>query len=115
MLWDDDYLYIAAELEEPHVWATLTQHDAVIFHDNDFEVFLNPEGDSHLYAELELNALNTTWDLLLLEAVQGRRPRHQCLGDHGPEDGRPRRRHPQRPARPRPRLDRRDRLAVARG
>ncbi len=24
MLWDDDYLYIAAELEEPHVWATLT-------------------------------------------------------------------------------------------
>jgi hypothetical protein len=65
MLWDDDALYIAAELEEPHVWATLTQHDSVIFHDNDFEVFLNPEGDSHLYGELELNALNTTWDLLL--------------------------------------------------
>jgi hypothetical protein len=65
MLWDDAYLYIAAELEEPHVWATLTQHDSVIFHDNDFEVFLDPDGDSHLYAELELNALNTTWDLLL--------------------------------------------------
>src|SRR5947209_5530135 len=65
MLWDDAALYIAAELEEPHVWATLTEHDAVIFHDNDFEVFLAPDGDSHLYAELELNALNTTWDLLL--------------------------------------------------
>jgi hypothetical protein len=65
MLWDDAALYIAAELEEPHVWATLTAHDAVIFHDNDFEVFLDPDGDSHLYAELELNALNTTWDLLL--------------------------------------------------
>ncbi|MFO0807990.1 MAG: carbohydrate-binding family 9-like protein [Gemmataceae bacterium] len=65
MLWDDTALYIAAELEEPHVWATLTDHDAVIFHDNDFEVFLDPDGDSHLYAELELNALNTTWDLLL--------------------------------------------------
>jgi hypothetical protein len=65
MVWDDENLYIAAELEEPHVWATLTQHDAVIFHDNDFEVFLNPNGDSHLYAELEVNALNTTWDLLL--------------------------------------------------
>ncbi len=65
MLWDDDYLYIAAVLEEPHVWATLTRHDSVIFHDNDFEVFLDPDGDSHLYAELELNALNTTWDLLL--------------------------------------------------
>lgn len=65
MLWDDRALYIAAELEEPHVWGTLTAHDAVIFHDNDFEVFLDPDADSHLYAELELNALNTTWDLLL--------------------------------------------------
>ncbi len=65
MLWDDQYLYIAAQLDEPHVWATLTKHDSVIFHDNDFEVFLDPDGDSHLYAELELNALNTTWDLLL--------------------------------------------------
>ncbi len=65
MLWDERHLYLAAELTEPHVWGTLTQHDAVIFHDNDFEVFLDPDGDSHLYAELELNALNTTWDLLL--------------------------------------------------
>ena len=65
MLWDDNCLYIAAELEEPHIWATLKEHDSVIFHDNDFEVFLDPDGDSHLYAELELNALNTTWDLLL--------------------------------------------------
>ncbi len=65
MLWDDKCLYIGAELEEPHVWATLTRHDSVIFNDNDFEVFLDPDGDSHLYAELELNALNTTWDLLL--------------------------------------------------
>jgi hypothetical protein len=65
MLWDDECLYIGAELEEPHVWATLTRHDSVIFQDNDFEVFLDPDGDSHLYAELELNALSTTWDLLL--------------------------------------------------
>ena len=65
MLWDDTALYILAELEEPDVWATLTEHDSVIFNDNDFEVFLNPDGDNHLYAELELNALNTTWDLLL--------------------------------------------------
>jgi hypothetical protein len=65
MLWDDEALYIAAELEEPHVRATLREHDSVIFHDNDFEVFLDPDGDSHLYGELELNAFNTTWDLLL--------------------------------------------------
>jgi hypothetical protein len=65
MLYDDDALYIAAEMEEPHLWATLKTHDSVIFYDNDFEVFLEPDGDNHMYGELELNALNTTWDLLL--------------------------------------------------
>lgn len=65
MLWDDEYFYVAAEMEEPDVWGRLTAHDAVLFHDNDFEVFIDPDGDNHEYAELELNALNTTWDLFL--------------------------------------------------
>src|SRR5579883_1389575 len=65
MLWDDEFLYVAAELEEPDVWATLTEHDSVIFHDNDFEVFLNPSGDGLNYFEFEINALNTGWDLFL--------------------------------------------------
>ena len=37
----------------------------MIFQDNDFEVFLDPDGDNHGYGELEINALNTTWDLFL--------------------------------------------------
>jgi hypothetical protein len=65
MLWDDRYLYIAAELSEPNVTATLTQHDSVIFRDNDFEVFLKPLPDTPSYYEFEINALNTGWDLYL--------------------------------------------------
>jgi len=65
LLWDDDYLYIAAELEEPHVWATLTQHDSVIFQDPDFEVFIDPKGETQPYYEFEMNALNTSWDLMM--------------------------------------------------
>ena len=65
LLWDDDFLYIAAELEEPHVWATLTKHDSVIFQDPDFEVFMDPRGETHSYYEFEINALNTSWDLML--------------------------------------------------
>jgi hypothetical protein len=65
MLWDDEYFYIAAEMEEPHVWGTLTQHDSVIFRDNDFEVFIDPDGDTLEYYEFEINALNTGWDLFL--------------------------------------------------
>lgn len=67
ILWDDDYLYIGAELEEPQVWGTLTRRDAVIYLDNDFEVFIDPDGDTHQYYELEINALNTVWDLLLIK------------------------------------------------
>lgn len=65
MLWDDQYLYIGAELEEDEIWATLTERDSVIFHDNDFEVFIDPDGDTHNYYEFEMNALNTVWDLFL--------------------------------------------------
>lgn len=65
MLWDDSALYVAAQMEEPHVWATLRQRDTIIFKDNDFEIFIDPDGDTHLYYELEINALGTCWDLLL--------------------------------------------------
>jgi Carbohydrate family 9 binding domain-like len=74
MLWDNDHLYVAARLEEPHVWATLTERDAVIYHDNDFEVFIDPDGDNHLYYELEINALNTVWDLLLVRPYRDGAP-----------------------------------------
>jgi hypothetical protein len=67
MLWDDSYFYIGAELEEPDIWATLTNRDDIIFYDNDFEVFIDPDGDTHLYVELEINAFNTIWDLLLIQ------------------------------------------------
>lgn len=65
MLWDDTYYYILAKLEEPHVWGDITKRDAVIFKNNDFEVFIDPDGDSHNYYELEINALNTAWDLFV--------------------------------------------------
>ena len=65
MLWDDKYFYFYAELEEPHIWGDITKRDAVIFYNNDFEIFMDPDGDSHNYMEFEMNALNTIWDLFL--------------------------------------------------
>lgn len=66
MLWDEKALYVAAQLEEPDVWGSLTQRDTVLFYDNDFEVFIDPTGTTHNYYELEVNALETAWDLMLL-------------------------------------------------
>ena len=65
MLWDETYFYILAKLEEPHVWANLKQRDTIIFYNNDFEVFIDPDSDTFNYYELELNALNTIWDLFV--------------------------------------------------
>jgi len=65
MLWDDENLYVAARLDEPHIWATITERNAVIFNDNDFEVFIDPDGDSHDYYEFEINAFNTVWNLFM--------------------------------------------------
>ena len=67
MLWDENCFYFAAFLEDPHVWAKITERDEVIFKDNDFEIFIDPDGDTHNYYELEVNAFETEWDLLLLK------------------------------------------------
>lgn len=74
MLWDDMNFYIAAELEEPDVWATLRQRDTVIFFDNDFEVFIDPDGDTHTYYELEVNPFGTAWDLLMVKPYRDGSP-----------------------------------------
>lgn len=65
MLHDDDYLYVHAQLEEPHVWGSIHTRNAVIFNDPDFEIFIDPDGDNHDYYEFEVNALGTTWQLSL--------------------------------------------------
>lgn len=65
MLWDDDYLYVSAVLEEPDIKAFLTRRDTIIYHDNDFEVFIDPDGDGQQYFEIENNARGVIFDLML--------------------------------------------------
>ncbi|MDO5341616.1 MAG: carbohydrate-binding family 9-like protein [Bacteroidia bacterium] len=65
ILWDDDYLYVAAQLEEPDVWAYIKERDEIIYYDNDFEIFLDPDNDGKNYFEMEFNALATVFDLFI--------------------------------------------------
>jgi hypothetical protein len=66
-------LYIGALLEEPAACGNITAtchcinatQDQVIFHDNDFEVFVDADGSTHMYKEYEINAYNATWILQL--------------------------------------------------
>jgi hypothetical protein len=65
MVWDDQCLYIGADIAETRLWAEMTKHDSPLYQENAFEFFIDPDGDNHEYYEFEINALNTTWDLLL--------------------------------------------------
>jgi hypothetical protein len=62
-LWDDDYLYVGFWIEEPFVEAHHTERDAIIFQENDVEVFIDG-GDC--YYELEINALGTLYEVMFI-------------------------------------------------
>lgn len=66
MLWNEEYLYVGALMTEDHLWYTLTQKDDIMFHDDDFEIFIDPDGDGHNYIEIEINEYNAVWDLFLM-------------------------------------------------
>jgi hypothetical protein len=71
--WDDEWLYVGAKVSDPNVWANITYtchclnstEDQIIFHGNDFEVFVDADGTTRWYKEFEINAANADWDLLL--------------------------------------------------
>ena len=65
MLWDDSCIYVGAVLNEKHIWANLLNHDDIVFHDNDFEIFIDPDNDAKNYFEFEINANKAIFDLFL--------------------------------------------------
>jgi len=65
MLWDSNFLYVYVRMHDPHIWGNLKQRDTVVYYNNDFELFMDPDGDTYNYGEIEVNALGTVWDLML--------------------------------------------------
>lgn len=78
MLWDDNYLYVGFEVEEPNVWGVVgkdagesrqvwhTSPEAagkfIMCRDSFLKVFLDPDGDGKKYTELHINPLNNVND-----------------------------------------------------
>lgn len=63
VLWDDEYLYVGYWVEEPVLAARHTTRDALIYEDNDVELFV---AGPHAYYELEINALGTIYEALFV-------------------------------------------------
>lgn len=65
MLWDDDFLYLFVKFKERDLWASIHTHDAQVFQDNAFEMFISPGGETYNYFEFQINAYGTVWDLFM--------------------------------------------------
>ncbi len=63
VLWDDSYLYVGFWIEEPCVAATLTERDALVWTENDVEVFI---AGQDAYYEFEINPLGTIYEALFI-------------------------------------------------
>ena len=63
--WDENYIYFGIEVYDSNIWATIKTRDSVLFLENIVEIFLDPNGDTHNYYEIEINALGTLWDLMM--------------------------------------------------
>ena len=62
--WDDEFLYFAFYADDPDIWATMQARDEPVFVEEDFEIFLDPEGDEFHYYEWQINPLGTLYDVI---------------------------------------------------
>lgn len=65
MLWDDNYLYVGFYSQDSKVWATFTDRDDPLYQEDVVEVYIDQDGDGKNYLEIEVNPLNTIFDLWL--------------------------------------------------
>jgi hypothetical protein len=71
LLWDDKYLYVSFDCEDPDVWSTFTKRDEPLYTQEVVEVFIDADGDGRTYNEIEVNAANVLFDAYYPERRQG--------------------------------------------
>jgi hypothetical protein len=65
LLWDDDYLYFSADMEDADLYADVKEHNGMTWNNDVFELFFKPAEDKLAYYEFQVNALNTQLELVL--------------------------------------------------
>ena len=63
LAWDLDYFYFYAEMEDANVIATKRKHDASLWFEDVFELFLRPSANHAGYYEFQVSPLGTTFDI----------------------------------------------------
>lgn len=62
MLWDDDFLYVFATINDSDVVSEYKQHDDPLWKQDCIELFIDADGNRRGYIELQVNPGNATFD-----------------------------------------------------
>jgi hypothetical protein len=65
MVWNDSYLFVAFYCEDKKLWATYTGRDDQLYLEDVVEVFIDADRDGLNYMQIDVNPLNTIFDLWL--------------------------------------------------
>jgi uncharacterized repeat protein (TIGR03806 family) len=65
LLWDREYLYFFADMEDTDLYADVTEHNGMTWENDVFELFFKPAEDKPGYYEFQVNAAGTIFDMFL--------------------------------------------------
>ncbi len=65
LLWDGNFLYFAADMDDADLFADITEHDGRTWDNDVFEIFFKPDARKPAYYEFQVNAAGTTLDMLM--------------------------------------------------
>jgi uncharacterized repeat protein (TIGR03806 family) len=80
LLWDREYLYFFAEMEDHDLFADVTEHDGMTWLNDVFELFFKPAAATPGYYEFNINAAGTVMDMFLPSRDSGGYQRYKSDG-----------------------------------
>ncbi len=79
LLWDREYLYYYADMEDTDLYADITEHNGPIWNNDAFELFFKPADDKPGYYEFEVSPANAAMELFLPSRTSGGYERYKNL------------------------------------
>lgn len=83
LLWDHDYLYFHADMEDTDLYVASKEHNAQLWLGDVFELFFKPATDKAGYYEFQVNPANAKLDMLIPRRGAGGYERFKDEADFG--------------------------------
>ena len=81
LLWDREYLYFFADMEDTDLYADVKEHDGELWYNDVFELFFKPSDNHAGYYEFQVNAAGAVLDMFLPRRGAGGYQRFKKDGD----------------------------------